>query len=202
MKKISPILTGLFILTTLLAPAPSRADQATVTWGPATQLDINWWGQRWGITNPTSYSQNLAITSVEALIISYGYLTPTYDAPGADVYYPSPPYITGTVVNPSYLLFTGYLPYPIEQDFDVHYTGDLNKQVFEQEWFITMQNNYDEIDQWEWYGPHIQSWYLLSSTKGYDLPNPIDVPEPSTLLLLGPGLAGLWVWGRKKFKCI
>jgi hypothetical protein len=28
------------------------------------------------------------------------------------------------------------------------------------------------------------------------------VPEPSTLLLLSPGLAGLWVWGRKKFKRI
>lgn len=28
------------------------------------------------------------------------------------------------------------------------------------------------------------------------------VPEPSTLLLIGPGLVGLWVWGRKKFKCI
>jgi hypothetical protein len=28
------------------------------------------------------------------------------------------------------------------------------------------------------------------------------VPEPCHLLLLGPGLAGLWVWGRKKFKCI
>jgi hypothetical protein len=28
------------------------------------------------------------------------------------------------------------------------------------------------------------------------------IPEPCTLLLLGPGLASLWVWGRKKFKCV
>jgi hypothetical protein len=28
------------------------------------------------------------------------------------------------------------------------------------------------------------------------------VPEPMTLLLLAPGLAGLWVWARRKFKCI
>lgn len=28
------------------------------------------------------------------------------------------------------------------------------------------------------------------------------VPEPSTLLLLGSGLAGLCLWGRKNFRCI
>jgi hypothetical protein len=31
---------------------------------------------------------------------------------------------------------------------------------------------------------------------------PIATPEPSTISLLAAGLAGLWVWGRKKFKRI
>jgi hypothetical protein len=42
---------------------------------------------------------------------------------------------------------------------------------------------------------------LANSIAWADPPTP-PVPEPSTLFLLGSGLAGLWFWGRKKFKCI
>jgi hypothetical protein len=44
--------------------------------------------------------------------------------------------------------------------------------------------------------------FNLSDYYEIVLSSPTTVPEPSTLLLIGPGLAGLWVWGRKKFKCI
>jgi hypothetical protein len=42
----------------------------------------------------------------------------------------------------------------------------------------------------------------IARTASYEDGSIKRVPEPSTLLLLGLGLAGLWVWGRKKFNCI
>lgn len=36
---------------------------------------------------------------------------------------------------------------------------------------------------------------------GATIPIAAPIPEPSTLLLIGPGLAGLW-WGRKKFNIL
>jgi hypothetical protein len=48
----------------------------------------------------------------------------------------------------------------------------------------------------------VDSFAYSIPVAGGQLTVPAPVPEPSTLLLLGPGLAGLWVWGRKKFKCI
>lgn len=59
-----------------------------------------------------------------------------------------------------------------------------------------------------YYGVTVASSVLTSdsagtwSTSSIAPAPPSTVPEPGTLLLLCPGLAGLWVWGRKKFKYI
>lgn len=55
---------------------------------------------------------------------------------------------------------------------------------------------------YDYWVPAYQSFAHIGITQGTIAGGFVSVPEPCTILLLGSGLAGLSVCGRKKFRCI
>jgi hypothetical protein len=111
---------------------------------------------------------------------------------------------TGSIVSPSYMQMRGTTP-SYGLTYTGHYTGSYPMQSFyidhllydEHDAFIGGSRHHWTGFGWSWISeytchPH-DDWYCKKRCK---------VPEPTTILLLGAGLIGLGILGRKKFKKI
>ena len=65
---------------------------------------------------------------------------------------------------------------------------------------IVYNNALTSSDLWQEGQVWAQSWGALDTYFGGDGGSTAQVPEPSTLLLLGSGLLGVGLWGRKKIR--
>jgi hypothetical protein len=110
---------------------------------------------------------------------------------------------TGSIISPSYFLIKGTTP-SHTLGYTGHYAGSYPMQSFyihhllwdEKDAYIGGSVHHWTGHYWSWFSyicdPH-DHWYCKHRCK---------VPEPTTILLLGAGLIGLGILGRKKFKKI
>ncbi len=101
---------------------------------------------------------------------------------------------SGSVVNPNYTYATG--PQNGDINFDLLFTGTAANQLFILDSFTYRPDN-TFFFRWEWDGTRLLPIINAIPEESYD--RTPAVPEPSTICLLGFGLAGVGLF-RKRFK--
>lgn len=139
-------------------------------------------------------------TSVEQFIINNGGTSVSWQSPGADTFSDST--WNANVINPYYLLMTGAEStiFPDKRTWIEYFSGTPSTQNFYVDSFVyDSSSTLLEDLRFQWNGSNWALTFITldPSSSIYDR-TPSGVPEPSSLLLLGAGLAGLWVAGRKK----
>ena len=176
----------------LMGLFPVLSSAVVMYWTGTPSVTGNGWSQNW-----IGYASQPV---VDVFIVQNGGTSVSFQIPGADTF--SDPSWTADLINPDYLRLTG--PIGGNNTLTEYYPGTMGTQNFFVDWFGSGLGG-GWAERYQWNGTQ---WDWLQNATldpndpiSYDR-TPSGVPEPGTLLLTGIGLAGLWISGRKKFKCI
>lgn len=201
MKKYSMILA----LVTIFCLGNVLTSSAVPTSGAGTGANIS--GADW--TQPGFGCFGCPNTdTIEYFIVNDGGAGPFMpSALTADIYTPAG--WTGQTINPYYALATG----PTASGavgFDVNFAGSITSTLTLDDlvWLggvggTLVAAGEFVYDNGSWGNTAFQCTSLPCSSlfdNGTNYNRTPSVPEPSSFLLLGSGLAGLWLWGRRRFR--
>jgi hypothetical protein len=110
---------------------------------------------------------------------------------------------SGSIINPDFAVATG-VPTSVHLELDWSFTGNSANQLFSLDVLLYKNSGSGEdfvgnVFRQTWNGSNFSSVTVVPNADPESYNRIASVPEPSTLLLLGSGLAGL-VGFRRKFK--